>query len=170
MSPGALYRYFRSKDEIISAIAEEERARNLTLLSQSSEGKSFVEHILQLGIAFLIEMARPGQAALMAEVMAECLRNSEIGRMFQTNESDCKLVFRDLLERAVAAGEIAAPADFDATMSCMMAIGDGLVLRMAADPTLTIERVTPLMRQITAALFQPPEIALPADEQVTTAP
>ncbi len=167
MSPGAIYRYFRSKDEIISAIAEEERALNLAMLRRDSGGLPFVEHVLQLGLGFLSQMSEPGQAALMAEVFAECLRNSEIGLMFKANEDDCKQIFRDLMLKAVASGEVEAPADFDATMSCMMAIADGLVLRMAADPALTLERIEPLMRQIGNALFKPngPQAAQVFDPQ-----
>ena len=70
MSPGALYRYFRSKDDIILAIADEERARNLQFFGLPSAGNGFIDHLLQIGLAFLKEMAKPGDAALMAEVMA----------------------------------------------------------------------------------------------------
>ncbi len=153
MSPGAVYRYFRSKDEIIRAIAEEERARKLDLLSQPPVATTFVDHLLELGGKFLCHTAAPGQAALMAEVMAECLRNSEIGRMFQENEQLSREAFRALTKAAVDRGEIAEPADFDAVMSSLMAIGEGLALRMAADPTLTFERIAPLMRRIALALF-----------------
>jgi len=155
MSPGAVYRYFRAKDDIISAIAEEERARNVAILSRDSHGERFSDHIVQLGLAFLTEMARPGQAALMAEVMAECLRNSQIGQTFAVNEVGCRQILGDLLAQAVAKGEIEPPADVDAAMSCLMAIGEGLSFRMAADPLLTIERVEPLLRQVGWALFKP---------------
>jgi AcrR family transcriptional regulator len=155
MSPGALYRYFRSKDDIIIAIAEEERAQKLSIFGCDRAGLGFIDHLLHLGVCFLQEMAKPGEAALMAEVMAECLRNSRIGQAFKENEIASKSIFRDLLERAVASGEVEAPADFEMAMACLMAMGEGLVTRMAADPTLTIDRVEPLLRTVVTALFKP---------------
>ena len=155
MSPGALYRYFRSKDDIIIAISEVERARNLTIFGIQSEGKGFIAHLLQMGVVFLREMAKPGDAALMAEVMAECLRNSTIGQRFQENEIECKAIFRGLLEKAIASGEVEAPADFEMAMTCLMAMGEGLVFRMAADPALTVERAEPLLRDVLTSLFKP---------------
>jgi len=155
MSPGALYRYFRSKDEIIGAIVAEERAHTLALLTQDAAGKPFVEHLVQLGLHFLAKMSCPGKSALMAEVIAECQRNSDIGQMFKVKEADSRRGLRALMARAVASGEIDEPADTDATMSCMMAVVEGLVVRMAAEPDLTIDRVEPLLRQLVKALFKP---------------
>ena len=40
-------------------------------------------------------------------------------------------------------------------MTCLMAMGEGLVFRMAADPTLTLERAEPLMRAVLTSLFKP---------------
>jgi AcrR family transcriptional regulator len=155
MSPGAVYRYFRSKEEIIEAIAEVERARNQAILARPHDGVPFVEHVVMLAREFLTEMGRPGEAALMAEVMAEGLRNTAIGKRFQINEAECRAIFRDLMTAAVGRGEIDAPDDFDAGVACLMAIGEGLAFRMAGDPALTIDRVEPLLREVGNALFRP---------------
>jgi AcrR family transcriptional regulator len=155
MSPGALYRYFRSKDEIIQAIADADRDRNRAILTQGCDGVGFIDRTVQIALTFLREMARPGAAALLAEVMSECLRNSAIGNRFRENERECRAFFRQSMEEAVASGEIEAVADFDATMSCLMATGEGLVFRLAFDPSLTIDQVEPVLRLMALALFKP---------------
>ena len=155
MSPGAVYRYFRSKDDIIAAIADEERGRNLTRLTEARPEGDFIDYLVRLGLGFLAEMTEPGRAALMAEVFAEGLRNPAAAARFKMNAEDCTDVVRTLIAQAVAAGEIAPPADVDFAISALMATTEGLVMRMSFDPGLTVARMEPLLRLVAEGLFRP---------------
>jgi TetR/AcrR family transcriptional regulator, repressor for uid operon len=155
MSPGALYRYFRSKDEIITAIAEEKRSQNARNFKWAGAEGSFHDHIVGMGMAFLGHMRATGKAALMAEIIAESLRNSTIGQQFQKNEGDSRVLLLQLIDAAVASGEIDRPDEPDLALSCLIATGEGLVIRMAFDPALTLERVEPLLRLVVEGLFPP---------------
>lgn len=152
MSPGAVYRYFRSKDEIIAAIAEDEQASTAALFTAAGEG-GFHERMLRIGRTFLKSMAEPGRVALMAEIMAESLRNPEVAKLFCTAEDSTRQKFADLLSQAVAAGEVELPMDFDVAITCIMAVGEGLAFRMANDPTLTPERAEPMLKAMAGGLF-----------------
>ena len=154
MSPGAVYRYFRSKDEIIAAIAEDEQARNAALFGSASEG-GFHARMLHIGRMFLRDMAEPGRVALMAEIMAESLRNPEVARLFQAAEGSCRQMFANMLQDALAMGEVELPVDFDAAITCVMAAGEGLAFRMATDPPLTPERAEPMLKALAGGLFPP---------------
>ena len=155
MSPGALYRYFRSKDEIIDAIGEEQRERNLAIIHRRPPVGRFVDHLVLLGLDFLREMTGPGRAALMAEVFAESLRNPAACTRFKVNAEDCGAIIGAMISDAVKAGEIEPPEDIGFAISALMSTAEGLVMRMSFDPTLTVERVEPLMRIVTEGLFPP---------------
>ncbi len=167
MSPGALYRYFKSKDDIILAIADDEQAQNSKILARRPEGVGFVDHLVNLGIAFFGKMTKPGAAALLAEVFAESLRNSAIGERFKTKDCNSREVFAQLVREAVEAGEIREPEDFEMAISFLKATGEGLAIRMAFDPALTIERVEPILRRVAHSLF-PPAGSVPHDRSDET--
>jgi TetR/AcrR family transcriptional regulator, repressor for uid operon len=113
MSPGALYRYFPSKDAIIEAIAELERERNRQLLQQLDQAQdNILSTFLDVGFAYMREMAA-GRAALCSEVFAEAQRNPRIRAIFERNDREARASIRRALERASAAGEIDSAADLD---------------------------------------------------------
>jgi TetR/AcrR family transcriptional repressor of uid operon len=165
MSPGALYRYFRSKDEIIGAIADEERIRNAALLAQLRGDDDLCDRLTNLGLAHIEDMRRPGAAALMAEVIAEGMRNSAIGEKFLRNECEVRETIGSFLRELVATGEIDPVTDVGGIMSFMCALIDGIVLRTAFEPDLTRDRIEPMLRQVIIGLLRPAGARPTADRQ-----
>src|SRR3990172_676413 len=56
LSPGALYGYFRSKEEIIEAMGEETRRRNAALIETIKEGADTFQALDLLASAFFREL------------------------------------------------------------------------------------------------------------------
>lgn len=167
MSPGGLYRYFRSKDEIIGAIADEENVRNAEMLARLDRDEGpIAEKLSGLAMRHLDSMRRPGAVALMAEVMAEGLRNSSICEKFMRNEAVARDAIRGYLEARRAAGEIDPTAEIEPAMAFVCALLDGLALRSAFEPDLTTDRIEPMFRAVLVALFRPTD-AVEAAETVT---
>lgn len=155
MSPGALYRYFRSKDEMIEAIAEEERIRNARLLSALDGEGELCDRLIRVATAYLDDMRRPGAASLMAEVVAEGLRNSDVGERFLRNEFEVRERIGAVLGAQVASGAIAPIAPIEHALGFMCALVEGLVMRMALDPGLTPEVVEPMLREVARTVLRP---------------
>src|SRR3569832_910568 len=78
MSPGNLYRFFRSKEDIIAGIAERDRADAVQQLGAIGQG-SFFEGLAQLAKHHLVERSDE-EVALCDENKAESRRNPDEAR------------------------------------------------------------------------------------------
>ncbi|KAB2845861.1 MAG: TetR family transcriptional regulator [Hyphomicrobiaceae bacterium] len=161
MSPGALYRYFPSKEAIIEAIAAEERENNRRLLAYIAVEKGIVEALIDTGIAWIREVTQTGGTALCAEVLAEAQRNPRIRDIFEKNLVEVREAIRDALARAQANGEIDPVLDVNITTTFLMAMGDGLVVRMPFEPDMTPDRIEPALRDIVHRMLRPWPAAAP---------
>lgn len=155
MSPGGLYRYFRSKDDMIEAIAEDERVRGLRLLSQLSSDGDLTDRMVAVGMSYIREMSEPDALPLMAEVFSEGLRNSSIGATFQRNEREIHDLIRAFLTELESRGEIRPIVALDGVISLMCGVIDGVAMRHGFDESLTPERIAPQLRAIVTALLRP---------------
>jgi AcrR family transcriptional regulator len=153
MSPGNLYRYFRSKEEIIAGIAERDRAETAQQFAAVGEG-SFFDGLAALAQHHLVERSVE-EVALCAEIMAESRRNPAVARIYQDMEADVRARFILLLKSAAERGEI-RDIDFDGTVTVLFALADGLSWRRAVEPSFNAEAVMPLvLRMVEQLLLNP---------------
>ena len=89
-SPGALYRYFPSKDAIIQAIAEEEKREVAELIDEIGKIRDPLKEVPDLLAYVLREEVKSANAGLIAEFTAEALRNEAVHALFR--EADEALV------------------------------------------------------------------------------
>lgn len=155
MSPGGLYRYFTSKDSIIEAIAAEERARNARYLGAVEVESNHLAALFSGGFTFLKDMAGSRDAALCAEVCAEAQRNPRIRDIFEVNHRQVRETLTKAIVMAQAAGEIEPALDPDVVVTVLIALGDGLIVRPAFDPEMTVERIEPGLRELIRRMLQP---------------
>ena len=111
MSPGNLYRYFRSKEDIIAGIAERDRAETAQQFAAVGKG-DFFDGLAVLAQHHLVERSME-EVALCAEIMAESRRNPAVARIYQDMETDVRERFIVLLRNAAERGEIRRDLDFD---------------------------------------------------------
>jgi len=71
LSPGAIYRYFRGKEEIIEAMGEENRRRNLALIEAVKDRGDTLQVVDELVKAFFSQLESPEVCALDIELSAE---------------------------------------------------------------------------------------------------
>ena len=155
MSPGGLYRYFTSKDAIIEAIAAEERERNARYLSAVEVESNHLAALFDGGFAFLKDMAGSRDAALCAEVCAEAQRNPRIRDIFEVNHRQVREKLRAAITAAQAAGEIEPVLDPDVVVTVLIALGDGLIVRPAFDPEMSVARIEPGLRELISRMLRP---------------
>jgi hypothetical protein len=88
--------------------------------------------------------------------MAECRRNPAIAKLFLDFEADVKARLIKLLKTAAARGEIDPSTDIESAAAMLMVIGDGVQLRRVADRSFDVEKVLPLVFQLTETLLGNP--------------
>ncbi len=78
MSPGALYRYFPSKEAIVAAICEADREDDMTCFGSLREATSAVDGMVEGAMAHITHTHDKGSAPLFAEMRSESNRNETI--------------------------------------------------------------------------------------------
>ena len=152
MSPGNLYRYFRSKEEIIAGIAERDRADAAEQFAAVGNG-NFFDGLAALAQHHLVERSTE-EVALCAEIMAESRRNPAVARIYQDMEADVRERFTTMLRSAAERGEI-QDIDFDGTVTVLFALADGLSWRRAVEPSFNAEAVMPIVLGMVRQLLNP---------------
>lgn len=147
MSPGNLYRYFRSKEALMAGIAERDRAE---------VGQSFADADLSHGLFAVLEgmahyhfAVRPTEQVLLCtEVMAESRRNPEIARISRSFDADVKKWILELFNAAVERGDVPKDVDLEAAVTMLMIIADGVWWRRALDPDFDPASVVPMFMDV----------------------
>ncbi|WP_428031897.1 TetR/AcrR family transcriptional regulator [Ancylobacter sp.] len=155
MSPGALYRYFPSKEAIIIAIVDEERAMRMSCLELLETAPSFVEGLARMGDVLFSAQTPMVCLELGPEIYAEAARNPALKPTFDAVEDEMNAAIRAHLVAAQARGEIDAGIDPDVAMLMINAIGDGLVLRHSLEPGLPLGEMMPALAGLIARMLAP---------------
>jgi AcrR family transcriptional regulator len=130
ISAGALYRYFASKAEIIAAIAEDKRGESDVAFLRAAEQQGLVEALCLVARDFFVKFAE-GDGALIAEIIAECIRDEAIAAAMRATDQRSLALFTKAVSAAQARGEIDARLDAEMTANTLFAVLEGIGLRRA---------------------------------------
>lgn len=161
MSPGALYRYFPSKEAIIAAIVEEERTERARLFDTLARSNSIIAGLVAC-VEELLTSPRSFCAQLGPEIMAEGARNPKLRDLLAPFERETHQMLRDLLEEAQRRREIAADVDLDTLLVVFMSMGDGLILNHQMSPHLKIVDRLPAISALISRMIAPADSEVPA--------
>jgi TetR/AcrR family transcriptional repressor of uid operon len=156
MSPGNLYRYFPSKEEIIAGICERNRAEAAESFRAVDQAPHFFEGLAALARHHLVDQPED-EAALCAEIMAESRRNPVVAKLHHDIEQDVKTRLVDMLRRAAERGEISRDVDLESAATMLMVLADGMSWRRASDSSFNAEAVLPhVLHMVHCMLVHPP--------------
>ena len=153
MSPGNLYRYFSSKEEIIAGIAERDRTEVVRQLAAANFAGDFWGTFAALGRHHVVERTDE-EVGLCAEIMTESRRNPNVARIFEEFDADVKGRLIAILREAATRGDIAAGIDVENIVTMLMVIVDGVWWRRAVDPKFDAEAVLPLFLHLTEHMLR----------------
>jgi AcrR family transcriptional regulator len=162
MSPGNLYRYFPSKEALIAAIAERDRAEAAANFAAVNQAPDFFAGFAALGRQYLVERSDE-DIALCLEIMAESRRNPEVGRIYHTIDKDVREGLVAVLRHAAERGEIPSDLDLEKIVILLLALGDGIEWRRAVDRSFDPETVFPMVLDIVRFLLAKPPARQRAD-------
>lgn len=131
ISPGALYRYFDSKAEIIAAIAEEDRRDLAAILCGVLTSGGVVDDLIRSANLIMERHFAGTSAALVADVIGEAVRDPALGARLAKIDEGAQAHLADALRRGQARGEVDTALDPDTAAYVLFAALDGLALRTA---------------------------------------
>lgn len=136
LSPGAIYNYFKSKEDIIEAIASQRQHREKELVEAAIATASAGRTLDRIRDAFLDELDSPKERLrrrVSVELWAEAQRNPAIRRLVQRSFEETRKLISEVLVRAQAEGAISEGIDAYALSSFVIASFHGLVLQREWD-------------------------------------
>jgi TetR/AcrR family transcriptional regulator, repressor for uid operon len=164
MSPGNLYRYFPSKEALVAGIAERDRAEVAQEFASVDLSHGFFAVLEAMAHHHFAEKPTE-QVLLCTEVMTEARRNRDIARIHEAFDADVKKWLTDLLRAAAEHGDIPGDIDFDAAITMLMIIADGIWWRRALDPHFDPASMVPMFMDITRHMLRSrPHAVASADE------
>lgn len=137
LSPGAIYRYFRGKDEIIEAIGQEGVAQAVATVQERQSALRLPQLLEFLVEHFFSKVGQPeSEAGLRVdlETWAEGLRNESMAKHLYDHVVTVKGVLTEVVRRGQAEGKLNPALDPGAVAIAMMALHYGLRVLKAQAP------------------------------------
>lgn len=180
LSPGAVYRYFRSKEEIIEAMCARGQDQNSQILQVAMGKGATLDIFEELINAFFLGMADGNKdfevCALNVELISEAPRNERISESLTRNNAAVASTFTELIRRAQESGEINPALQPDSVARVMIATYHGLITQRLVQPDIDIEGYAAVLRALFNGTFwleaspvlSPDTKALPTAEGTST--
>jgi AcrR family transcriptional regulator len=155
MSPGALYRYFPSKEALIEAIAERDRINDLRNLANIGAGPTLIDGFVNSVMNHFKDHHARGMGPLFTEIRAESMRNETVAACCQKTEGEFIKIFNAFLTQAKVSGQIDPVAEISAIVPMMMAIGEGMMLSDVIGQGVDPEDVEKILRAMSESILRP---------------
>jgi TetR/AcrR family transcriptional regulator, repressor for uid operon len=164
-SPGAVYCYFRGKDEIVEAIAEQRHNRESALLGELLTSDNVSEGLERLASTFFKMLQDPGERErrkVTIQIWAESLRDKRIRKIVERGIRQRDLLTM-ALRRAQSSGQMPKDLDADALSRVLLGLVQGFILQQAWEPKLDTEGyLETAMHLVKAALKNTASMSMPA--------
>ena len=154
ISSGGAYNYFSSKDDIVKGLVEAERKDIDLLLEGLSQCRDPLLGIAQLVFDSIAHTSRD-DAVLAAEIYAESCRNPAIGNVMQTNTERIRHALHTPIAHGTRLGVIRSCFSTRELTEWLLALVDGSIGRIAANPGLKPKKAAQIARDSVLALLKP---------------
>jgi AcrR family transcriptional regulator len=137
-SPGAVYCYFRGKNDIVAAIAEQRHNRESALLAELLASGDVSEGLPHLARAFFEMLQDPKERQrrkVTIQIWGESLRDKRIRKIVERGIRQRDMLTTSL-RRAQRAGQLLENLDTDALSRVLLALLQGFILQQAWEPEL----------------------------------
>jgi AcrR family transcriptional regulator len=155
MSKGALYVYYKSKEELLKSMFVLEHNSAKERMEEATAVPPFLNGIISFMSQCITNGTFPMDHRLWAEVLAVAARDPSIKRDFVESERAMRKFWVGMLQKAAKAGEIDSALDLDSTAIWLIALGDGLILRVADDPEYDFQKNLPLFEMLVRRALRP---------------
>ncbi|MGO8946055.1 MAG: TetR/AcrR family transcriptional regulator [Ktedonobacterales bacterium] len=165
LSPGAIYLYFSSKEEMIAALADERHRSEQMVIAQACEGNEIQATLKLLAQEFLRKLQTPEEQLrrqLGIQIWAEALSNDRMLALMRRGVDEPRKRLSEMIQSAKLRGEFPPDLDPDALARIMIALFHGFILQQAWDEQLSVESYVATIQVIFQTLLQQ---SLPQEKQ-----
>lgn len=155
MSPGALYRYFPSKEAIVAAICEADREDELTCFAVFRDATSAVDGLVEGAMAHIAHTHNKGSAALFAEMRSESNRNPTIRETVDGHKLEIAEMIAPLIHGAMERGEIAPSVELQTLMAILMSVGEGIAINDLPSRGIPLDEIEKAIRAMLTGMLRP---------------
>jgi AcrR family transcriptional regulator len=160
LSPGAIYNYFDSKEDIIAAIADERHAREHAFIAEAQRESTLAAALRHIRDAFFSHLDDPDERRrrrVSIQLWAEAQRNPTILRLVRRGIDQPRHLLRALIVNGQRRKEIPRELDPDATARLMIAVFHGFVLQLDWDDQAKVEPYIALLDTVVRRLLVSPK-------------
>ena len=155
MSPGALYRYFGSKADIVAAIAIEARAEAEAELDRLASHDGLIDGLARMARIFFEAFDSDADAALFADIWAEAARDPVLAKTLRERDQAARARLAAVIGNALSAG-VAHPAlDPPDAADVLLAALEGYALRRALSERTDLAEDVRRYRSLALQLLKP---------------
>ncbi len=161
ISPGALYIYFASKEDLIAGICERETLQFAEHLELMSGAPDFMTALRTLADTYCFDQPQ-SKLQIHIEIGAEMIRNKKVsGRVLEVDRFVHER-FTALIESLRQEGRIAPSVDSAVAARVLLMVGDGLFWNRALYPDFDPQTLVPAMMTMVESLINPVKAETPA--------
>ena len=140
MSPGALYRYFAGKEEIIAGLIALDRQRTAAWFASLPVEEGLMACLERLSELASGDLDESGLLAMWTEITAEAARNPVVRAPFAEHYQFVEGMIAALVEKAKKVGDIRPESKAREVATFVMSGFEGLMVRRALVPEFDFER------------------------------
>jgi TetR/AcrR family transcriptional regulator, repressor for uid operon len=155
LSPGSVYRYFRSKEELITALVEADRARHIARIEAVRDQLDVYAALKTLADQTLDSLNDPEMSLLHAEISAEIHRNPQVKELVRNTNAAILDSLAETLRLAQERGAIDPELDPRPTAELLVAVVDGLAMRKSLFPEGDAARHAALVHTMLSRFLRP---------------
>lgn len=131
VSPGALYRLFANKAELIAAIAADARADAEAALGELDESEELIAGLARLARVFLERFSGDGDGPLLADIWAEAARDPQTATVLLTQDKSIVRRIAAAIRRGQSRAEVYTVLGAEDVAEILMRTLDGMALKRA---------------------------------------
>ena len=139
LSAGCVYNYFRSKEDLVLAIADERHHDEQQAIAQASSGQDPIKALRSIAQRFVDDYLKEGgleKRHIAVQTWAEAGQNHAILRTVVAGMEGPKSQICKLIRRAQALGKLSRAVEAEATARAMIAMFHGFILQKLWEPGL----------------------------------
>jgi AcrR family transcriptional regulator len=153
LSPGAVYRYFRSKEEIIESMMRERQASSAAIIEAVRGRGRTLEVLDEMADVFFSQLENEQKCALSVELWAESLRAPRIRQLLRSELRDISVPFAQIIRNAQDVGEVNPRLKPESVAQVLISLFDGCVLQKTADDQLDVAEYVAVMKSMINGTF-----------------
>jgi AcrR family transcriptional regulator len=154
LSAGCVYSYFKSKDELILAIAEDRHERERRAVSEGAKERNLTEALTRIAAHFIDDYLTDAgleKRRIAIQTWSEAMLNPAILASVREGLDGPRREIANLIRRTQRLGRFAPDLDADAVARTMAALFHGMLLQKLWDPKLDVAPCFAVLERLLAS-------------------